>query len=230
MADLKTAMLLAAGRGERLRPLTDHTPKPLLAVRGSPLLQHQLQWLARAGITDVVINLRHLGERIENFCGDGARFGLHIEYSRESQTLETGGGVRQALPLLGEAPFLILNGDIFTTFNLASLQDLPDWADIHLLLTPKPDYRERGDFNLADGHISSRGDDYVYCGIAILRPGIFSGVSPGAFSLRDLYFQAVATGRASAQVWDGYWIDIGGPEQLQAANTDDLSGTAGGGG
>jgi MurNAc alpha-1-phosphate uridylyltransferase len=222
MASVTTAMLLAAGRGERLRPLTEHTPKPLLPVRGQPLLQHQLGWLAAAGITDVVINLHHLGEQIVAFCGDGADFGLKIDYSRETQLLETGGGIRQALPMLGSQPFLILNGDIFTTFRLSALQDLPAWADIHLLLTPTPAYRNNGDFEMADGRITSRGGSYVYCGIAILRPSLFSNIEPGVFSLRELYFDTVAVGRASAQIWDGYWIDIGGPEQLAAVNAAEL--------
>lgn len=225
MAELTTAMLLAAGRGERLRPLTDHTPKPLLEVRGRPLLAHQLSWLAAAGITDVVINLHHLGEQIEAFCGTGAAFGLNVRYSREAQLLETGGGIRKALPLLGEKPFLLLNGDIFTTFPLTSLIDLPDWADVHLLLTPKPSFRETGDFEMSGGRVTARGDAFVYCGIAILRPDLFRDVHPGVFSLRDLYFETVAAGRASAQVCTDYWIDIGAAAQLDAVNSADLGET-----
>jgi len=215
-------MLLAAGRGARLRPLTDTVPKPLLDVRGRPLLEHQLRWLAAAGITDVVINLHHLGEQIAGFCGTGTQFGLTVRYSRERELLETGGGIRQALPLLGEAPFLILNGDIFTTFDFSTLEDLPDWADIHLLLIPKPDFRAAGDFEMADGRITRRGDAYVYCGIAVLRPRLFTGVERGKFSLRELYFDAVDAGRASAQICHDYWIDIGNIEQLESVNSVNL--------
>ena len=215
-------MVLAAGRGERLRPLTDLTPKPLIEVRGRPLLDHQLGWLAGAGISNVVINLHHLGEQIAAYCGDGARWGVRVRYSREQELLETGGGIRQALPLLGSEPFLVLNGDVFTSFPLAGLNDLPPWADVHLLLTPKPSYRGHGDFEFARGRISGRGDTFVYCGIAILRPELFAATEPEAFSLRELLFNAVADERASAQVWDGYWIDIGGPEQLAAVNAASL--------
>ena len=219
MAKVQTAMLLAAGKGERLRPLTEHTPKPLIEVRGKRLLAHQLGWLRDAGIRDVVINLHHLGEQISEFCGSGEAYGLNIRFSRETELLETGGGIVNALPLLGDEPFLLMNGDIFTDFQLASLYDLPDWADVHLLVTPKPDYRAEGDFEFADGRITNRGDSFVYCGIALLRPELFKGVATGAFSLRDLFFKAIEDGRISAQVHDGYWIDIGSAEQLQAVNS-----------
>jgi len=214
----ETAMILAAGRGERLRPLTDHTPKPMVDVQGRPLLAHQIEWLARAGITELVINLHHLGEQIEAHFGDGGEFGVRIRYSREETLLETGGGIVNALPLLGDAPFLILNGDIFTDFPFASLSPLPDWADIHLVVTPKPDFRERGDFEYADGRITARGDSYVYCGIALLRPDIFAADRAEPFSLRDRFFSAMDRGTLSAQVWDGYWIDIGSQAQLDAVN------------
>jgi MurNAc alpha-1-phosphate uridylyltransferase len=219
MADLKTAMLLAAGRGERLRPYTDHTPKPLIEVRGKPLLEHQLGWLAKAGVEHAVINLHHLAEQIETFCARRQSAAPRISFSVETQLLETGGGIVNALPLLGETPFLLLNGDIFTDFPLAELHSLPDWADVHLLITPTPAYREQGDFEFSNGRITSRGSSYVYCGIAVLRPSLFANRAPGAFSLRDLYFQAIDRGTISAQVWGGYWIDIGTPEQLEAVNS-----------
>ena len=238
------AMILAAGRGERLRPLTYHTPKPMLEVGGRPLLAHQLEWLRRAGIRDVVINLHHLGEQIETRFEDGSKYGVHISYSRELELLETGGGIAHALPLLGEEPFLVLNGDIFTDFPLVSLQPIPEWADVHLLLTPKPAFRAEGDFESAGGRATARGDSYVYCGISLLRPELFGRASrvtaatssadaaeteaadgtihPAGsktpFSLRDLFFSAVASSQASAQIWPGYWIDIGSIEQLEAAN------------
>ena len=222
MAALKTAMILAAGRGERLQPLTRVTPKPLLVVRGQPLIAHQLNWLREAGIESVVINLHHLGEQIEAFCGNGDRWGLNIRYSHEQTLLETGGGIQNALPLLGGEAFLVVNGDIFTTFTLATLSTLPAWADMHLLLTPRPEFRESGDFEYANGRVTARGDGFVYCGIAILHPGIFREVRQGAFSLRDLMFAAIAAGRGSAQVWDGYWTDIGSRAQLDAVNADPM--------
>ena len=211
-------MILAAGRGERLRPLTDHTPKPMVNVHGEPLLAQQIAWLKRAGIRELVINLHHLGEQIEAHFGTGAGYGVNISYSREQTLLETGGGIVNALPLLGDEPFLILNGDIFTDFPFASLESLPDWADIHLVITPTPDYREAGDFEFADGRICARGQGYVYCGIAVLRPELFASDRAEPFSLRDRFFQAIDAGRISAQVWEGYWIDIGSQAQLDAVN------------
>lgn len=212
------AMILAAGRGERLKPLTDVTPKPMLNVRGRPLLAHQLDWLTAAGITEVVINLHHLGEQIENCFADGAANGIHIRYSREAEPLETGGGIVKALPLLGSDPFLIINGDIYTDFPLTELVALPAWADMHLLLTPTPAFREHGDFDYADGKVTGRGDGYVYCGIAIMRPELFRDRPVARFSIQGMLFDAAANGRLSAQVWQGYWTDIGTEDQLNAVN------------
>jgi len=213
------AMILAAGKGSRLQPLTNTTPKPLLTVGADPLIAHQLRWLKAAGISDVVINLHHLGEQIEAFCADGGTLGLHIRYSHEDTLLETGGGIVNALPLLGTEPFMILNGDIYTDFPLTSLPtNLPDWADLHLVLTPTPAFREHGDFDFSDGRISARGEGYVYCGIALLRPQLFSGRKIERFSLQQTFFQAVQDGKASAQVWNGYWTDIGSHDQLRAVN------------
>jgi len=211
------AMILAAGMGKRLQPLTDSIPKPMLEIGSGPLLGHQLNWLSAAGIKDVVINLHHLGEQIEAFCEANAAHGMRIRYSRENVLLETGGGIRKALPLLGEEPFLVLNGDIYTDFPFASLPTSPpQWADMHLLLTPRPEFREHGDFDYSDGRIVARGEGYVYCGIAVLRPRLFHGMNVEPFSLQKLLFQAVAEGKASAQVWQGYWTDIGSHDQLRA--------------
>jgi MurNAc alpha-1-phosphate uridylyltransferase len=212
-------MLLAAGRGERLRPLTDTTPKPMLRVAGEPLLARQLRTLRAAGYTDVVINLHHLGEQIEAAFGDGRDLGLDIRYSREPRLLETGGGIVNALPLLGIEPFLVLNGDIYTDFPFEALPGaLADWADAHLVVTPTPSSRTAGDFDVADGRITRRGPSYVYCGIAILRPSLFAGRRAEPFSLREILFDAVARNAVSAQVWTGLWSDIGSPEALAEAN------------
>ena len=190
----------------------------MVEVHGRPLLAHQIDWLARAGIDDLVINLHHLGEQIEDHFGDGAEFGIRIRYSREETLLETGGGIVNALPLLGDAPFLILNGDIVTDFPFSELTPIPDWADIHLVVTPKPDFRAEGDFEFADDRITARGDSFVYCGIAILRPAIFANDRAEPFSLREHFFNAIGQGTLSAQVWRGYWIDIGSQEQLDEVN------------
>lgn len=212
-------MLLAAGRGERLRPLTETVPKPMLPVHGEPLLAHQLRALKAAGLTDVVINLHHLGEQIEATFGDGSAWGMRIRYSHEPTLLETGGGIVNALPLLGNAPFLVLNGDIYTDFRFADLPRTPPrWADMHLVLTPTPGFRTTGDFDCASGRVTGRGAGYVYCGIALLRPELFAGRAVEPFSLREILFTAVDRGRASAQIHNGFWSDIGSPEQLRAVN------------
>lgn len=211
-------MILAAGRGERLRPLTDTLPKPLIDIAGRPLIAHQLDWLARAGVTDVVINLYHLGEQIEAAIGSGSKFGLRVRYSHELERLETGGGVRNALPLLGDAPFLILNGDIWTDFDFRSLFDRPHPNDhVHLVLTATPAHRDSGDFDLTGDRVE-RGDDrpLTYCGISVLTTTLFEGSPNGAFSLRDLFFRAVASQRASGERFSGRWIDVGSPETLAA--------------
>ena len=209
------AMILAAGRGTRLRPHTDHTPKPLLVVRGRPLIEHQLEWLKAAGIRDIVINLHHLGEQIEAHLGNGARFGVTINYSHEADLLETGGGIRKALPLLGDAAFAILNGDIFTDFDFTSLPSTPpDGCPAHVVVTPKPSFREAGDLVYAQGRITARGDATVYCGIAVLQPRLFDAAPEGPFSLRDLYFDAIERNILSAQLFTGQWTDIGTPDQL----------------
>ncbi len=216
-----TAMILAAGRGTRLRPLTDKVPKPLIEVQGKPLIERQVDQLAKAGIEHVVINLHHLGHMIEEHLGDGSAYGLRISYSRETELLETGGGVVNALPLIGDSPFWLLNGDIFTDFDFNQLaNELPERSLMHLLLTPKPSFREHGDFDYANGWVTSRGEPFVYCGISLLDPLVIkelAGAVSGAFSLRDLMFDAVAKQQLSAQIWSGYWIDIGSEEQLQQA-------------
>lgn len=213
----KRAMLLAAGRGSRLAPLTDSTPKPLLPVQGKPLIRWQLEALARAGVEEVVINLHHLGEQIAKELDNQADIDLTLQFSRETKLLETAGGIIKALPLLGNEPFLVLNGDIFTDFDFTHLTPIPHWANAHLVLTPRPAHRP-GDF-LADfdrGQITARGDDYVYCGISIWRPQTLAAYPPGRRSLADIMFALVVDGTLSAQLHTGIWHDIGTLDQYQA--------------
>lgn len=213
------AMILAAGRGERLKPLTDRTPKPMLPLGGKPLIAHQLSWLRAAGVTEVVINLHHLGDQIEAFCGTGQGSDLTIAYSREKVLLETAGGLIKALPLLGDDPFMLLNGDIYTDFDFTQLPSAPpSWADLHVVLIPTPTFRAQGDFEYANGRVVRRGNTFVYACIAVVRPAWLRTLAPTGtpLSLQQPLFDAVAQGRVSAQVWPGRWTDIGSPEQLQA--------------
>lgn len=211
------AMLLAAGRGTRLAPLTDHTPKPLLEVKGKPLIHWQLQALAKAGISRCVINLHHLGEQIEQAVGDGSRWDMEVVYSREHMLLETGGGIVQALPLLGDAPFVLMNGDIWTDFNLQTLPDKPVHAGgIHLVLTPTPAWREHGDFEFDAPQIPERGDRYVFCGIGVVDPASLEDRRAEPFSMAEVYFDLAARGLLSGQLHTGTWLDIGTREQYEA--------------
>jgi MurNAc alpha-1-phosphate uridylyltransferase len=211
-------MLLAAGRGERLRPLTDRVPKPLLPIAGEPLIVHQLRWLERAGIRDIVVNLHHLGESIERTLGSGADLHVRIRYSREETRLETGGGIVRALPLLGDAPFVVLNGDVWTDFDFARLPAALRDDLAHLVLTATPAHRDAGDFDLEGDRVlrPAGARPFVYCGIAVLAPALFADAPAGAFSLRDLYFAACAQRRVAGEPFAGRWIDIGSHEQLRA--------------
>ncbi|MCY3841486.1 MAG: nucleotidyltransferase family protein [Gammaproteobacteria bacterium] len=215
------AMILAAGRGERLRPLTERVPKPLLPVAGEPLIVHQLRWLRRAGIRDVVINLHHLAEAIEGKLGAGSDLGVRIHYSRESELLETGGGIKRALPELRPGPFVVLNGDIWTNYVFRDLVDVRP-GKAHLVLMPTPVYKDRADFHLdATGGTAlvRRGadNDLTYCGIAVLSESLFDDTPDGPFSLTDPLFSAVDRGEVTGEVFDGTWIDIGTPKELKRA-------------
>lgn len=211
------AMILAAGKGERMRPLTLHTPKPLIPVAGVPLIEYHLRALAQAGVTDVVINHAWLGDKIEAHLGDGARFGVHIVYSKESQPLETGGGIYQALPLLGHEPFIVVNGDVFTDYDFAELQKpLQDLA--HLVLINNPEHHLEGDFSLEDGRVlAPAADTLTYSGIAVLHPELFVDCQAGAFKLAPLLRQAIAQDQISGEHFNGCWIDVGTQERLAAA-------------
>jgi MurNAc alpha-1-phosphate uridylyltransferase len=215
------AMLLAAGRGERMRPLTDHTPKPLLIAGGKPLIAWHLEALARAGVRDVIINLSWLGAQIRAAVGDGGNFGVRVQYSEEgSPPLETGGGIFQALPLLGPAPFLVVNGDTFSDIDVSTLR-LSAGADACLVLVPNPPQHPRGDFALEQGRVMDREPrPLTYSGIGIFSPALFAGCTAGRFALLPLFQRASAAGRLHGQRHDGLWRDIGTPERLAALDRE----------
>jgi len=212
-------MILAAGRGERLRPLTDSTPKPLLAARGRPLIEHHVLALVQAGMRRIVINLAWLGTRISDFLGDGARYGASISYSDEQpHALETGGGIFRALPQLGPSPFAVVNGDVYTDFPFDSLRLGAD-RDAHLVLVPNPPAHPRGDFGLQDGlAVGQAALQYTFSGIAVYRSRFFDGCSDGTFPLKPLLLRSMAASRCSAELYTGVWEDVGTPERLRALN------------
>ncbi|MCC2656753.1 MAG: nucleotidyl transferase [Panacagrimonas sp.] len=216
------AMILAAGRGERMRPLTDHVPKPLLAVAGVTLIEHAIARLARAGVQDLVINLGYRGAQIREHLGDGVTHGVRIRYSDEGDPpLETGGGVFRALDLLGDAPFLLVNSDVYADYDFAPLVararafGTHDLA--HLVLVPNPAHRPDGDFGLENGRARNDGAiRLTYSGIAILRPELFINCEDGRFALAPLLRQAAACDELSGERHDGLWSDVGTPERLAA--------------
>jgi MurNAc alpha-1-phosphate uridylyltransferase len=212
-------MVLAAGRGERLRPLTDRTPKPLLAVRGKPLIVWHLEALARAGVREVVVNLSWLGEQIRTALGDGSGWGLRIHYSPEGPVpLETGGGIFRALPLLGESPFILVNADVFTDFDHRDLA-LPAQADAHLQLVPNPPQHPHGDFSLQAGWVGEADTPrYTYSGIGIFTPALFAGCTDGRFPLLPLLRRAIAARRVSGALFTGAWTDVGTIARLESLN------------
>jgi MurNAc alpha-1-phosphate uridylyltransferase len=213
------AMVLAAGRGERLRPLTDHTPKPMLKVRGQPLIHRHLAALAHAGFEDVVINLSWLGAAIREGVGDGSHFGLRVRYSQEPPgALEAGGGICEALPLLGTEPFLVVNGDVYTDIDFARLR-IGDNALAHLVLVPNPEHHPRGDFVLQDGEVRE-GDAprLTYAGVGIYRPEMFAQCARGRFPLLPLLRGAIAERRLHGERHEGLWVDVGSPERFAALN------------
>lgn len=217
------AMILAAGRGERMRPLTDCLPKPLLPVAGKPLIVHHIEALERAGIQDIVINHAWLGVLIEQQLGDGSQFGVRLQYSAEGETgLETAGGIKKALPLLGTEPFLVVNGDVLTDINFAALTpNLAPTMLAHLVLVPNPPQHPQGDFGFdaATALVSSQSDEqFTFSGIALYRPEFFAEVPDGKQKLAPFLRDAMAQQLVSGEIHSGFWADIGTPQRLAAAD------------
>ena len=210
-------MILAAGRGERLRPLTDHTPKPLLRIRGKPLIAYHIEALVRAGVRRLVINLGHLGGQIRDCLGDGRRYAAEIQYSDEGErALETAGGIIQALPLLGDAPFMVVNADVYTDFDFKGLpKTLRD--DAHLIFVDNPPHHPRGDFKLIDGRVAlGTGRRLTYSGIGLYHPRLFHGLAPGRRPLAPLLRASARRGRLAGESYAGRWHDIGARDRLDA--------------
>jgi MurNAc alpha-1-phosphate uridylyltransferase len=210
-------MILAAGRGERMRPLTDDLPKPLLRAGGKPLIEYHVEALARAGIHEVIINLAWQGGRIRDCLGDGSRYGLSLVYSDEgTEALETGGGIQRALPRLAPGPFWLVNGDVFCAFEF-SARGLGPGIEGHLVLVPNPDHHPAGDFSLVDDRVRPRnGGSLTYTGIALLHPALFQGSTTGKFPLAPLLVSAAQRGVISGERFDGLWTDVGTPARLAA--------------
>ncbi|MDT6919524.1 N-acetylmuramate alpha-1-phosphate uridylyltransferase MurU [Pseudomonas atacamensis] len=213
------AMILAAGKGERMRPLTLTTPKPLVRAAGVPLIEYHLCALAAAGFTEIVINHAWLGQQIEDHLGDGSRFGLSIQYSPEGEPLETGGGIFRALSLLGDDAFLVVNGDIWTDYDFSVLHQ-PINGLAHLVLADNPAHHPKGDFTLIDGKVQDGEPDaqtLTYSGIGVLHPQLFDGCSDGAFKLAPLLRNAMAKGEVTGERLKGHWVDVGTYERLAEA-------------
>ncbi len=218
------AMILAAGHGERMRPLTDHIPKPLLKVGNKPLIQHQIEALRRAEVSDIIINIARLGEQIEQYLGDGRQFGVTLTYSNEGQTpLETAGGIIKVLDFFQGQAFIVANSDIYTDFDYTKLAIAPD-EDAHLVLVPNPKHHPDGDFVLQDGRITTEGEPrFTFSGIGVYNPGLFKDMAQGHQKLAPLLISAASRGRVSGQLFKGYWNDVGTPQRLEQVNAQDAS-------
>ena len=215
------AMILAAGRGERMRPLTDKTPKPLLEVCGKPLIQYHIEALRDAGFRNLVINHAHLGSQIVERLGDGEQFGVHIDYSAEPEgALETGGGIKQALPLLGERAFLVINADIWTDYPYQQLNREPEGL-AHLVLIDNPAHNPEGDFQLNGRQVAVEGESRLtFSGIGVYQQDLFADSPDGAFPLAPLLRRAMQAGRVSGERFRGRWLDIGTPQRLADLNRE----------
>ncbi|MBL4762289.1 MAG: nucleotidyltransferase family protein [Gammaproteobacteria bacterium] len=211
------AMILAAGRGERMRPLTDHIPKPLLPIAGKPLIEYQIENLVSAGITDIVINTSYLAKKIHEELGDGSQYGVCIEYSNEGEpALETAGGIKKALPLLGKQAFIVINGDVYCDYPLQTLQLKNDY-EAHIILVENPDHNSNGDFSKQGDLLANTGDPmHTFSGIGLYTPQFFSSIANNkAAPLGPLLREKVAQKTVSAEVYDGLWLDIGNVDRLQ---------------
>jgi MurNAc alpha-1-phosphate uridylyltransferase len=209
------AMILAAGRGERMRPLTDRVPKPLLEVAGKPLIQYHIEALREAGFTELVVNCAHLGEQIAARLGDGRAFGVRIDYSPEPPgALETGGGIRQALPLLGAGAFVVVNGDIWTDYPYRELWREPEGL-AHLVLVDNPRHHSGGDFQLSGGKVIAEGNSRLtFSGIGLYRPELFAGAPRGRFPLAPLLRISMQAGQVTGEHYRGRWMDVGTAQRL----------------
>jgi MurNAc alpha-1-phosphate uridylyltransferase len=211
------AMILAAGRGERLRPVTDKIPKPLLDIGGKSLIEVHLEKLSQAGFREIVINLAHLGDQIEQALGDGSRWGLNLQYSHEPEgALDSGGGIFKALPLLGKAPFAVINGDVYSHYPLARLRAVKcDHA--HLVMVPNPAHNPQGDFGLSGGYLSGEANEKLtFSGFAVYHPRFFDQAPGGRFSVVPLLRDAMANRCVTGEIYRGEWHDIGTIERLEA--------------
>lgn len=216
------AMILAAGLGQRMRPLTDSLPKPLLCAGDKPLLHYHLENLRGAGVNDVIINLAYLGEKIEALIGDGSGYGLCVNYSRESEPLETGGGVSRALHLLGDEPFLLINGDVWSEFPFRTLVErgLVRGEEGHLVVVPNPGFHPQGDFSLAaNGYFAPENSGfprYTFAGISLLRPSLIAQYPKrrNKFPLNEVFRYAIANQQLTGEIFQGLWSDVGTPERL----------------
>ena len=215
------AMILAAGRGERLRPLTDSVPKPLVELGGKPLIEYHLEALARSGFREIVINQGHLGDRLPAVLGDGSRWGIHIRWSDEQpEALETGGGIFQALPFLGAGPFLVVNGDVWTDYPFGRLRAIKcDWA--HLVMVPNPAHNPAGDFALHGGRLREDGPaKRTFSGIGVYHRRLFDGCRLGKFSVVPLLRGAMREHLVTGELYQGRWDDIGTVERLEALRSE----------
>ena len=213
------AMILAAGLGTRMRPLTDITPKPLLKVGGIPLIVWHIERLAHDGFKEIVINIAHLGYKIKEALGDGSEWGVHIAYSDEQEEggLESAGGIIKALPLLGEDTFLVVNGDIFTDYDFNLPKKLGDGILAHLVLVPNPEHNPEGDFALLNGKVVDA-KAYTFSGIGYYSPELFKGVPYGKSSIVPLLRAAMKEGKVTGELYEGEWLDIGTPQRLEFLN------------
>jgi MurNAc alpha-1-phosphate uridylyltransferase len=217
---MKHALILAAGLGERMRPLTDTTPKPLLEVHGKPLIVHHIEKLAAAGVNYIAINTSHLADQFPDVLGDGSRWGVRLRYSYEGPTpLETGGGMLKALPLLGSDPFIVVSADIWSDIDYAALPWQPEGV-AHLVMVPNPDFHPRGDFALLDGQLHDEdaptsAERLTFGNVGIYRPEIVAGEAPGKFKLAPMYRRAIAQRKLSGERYDGFWRNVGNPAQLE---------------